>query len=133
MPNHTFVFNDDDFGCTITSEDELWQLELASWHPQTLEPWDSQDAVRDFVNGRAVGYPLWRLIADLPTQEETDAKTAIVNREQRNQLLADSDWTQMNDSPLSNEDKTAWATYRQTLRDITADESWPNVTFPATP
>jgi hypothetical protein len=57
----------------------------------------------------------------------------IWNRAKRNQLLADSDWTQMNDSPLTNELKTSWATYRQSLRDITADESWPDVTFPATP
>ena len=62
-----------------------------------------------------------------------DDRAAAANRAKRNQLLADSDWTQMNDSPLTNELKTAWATYRQSLRDITADESWPNVTFPATP
>ena len=62
-----------------------------------------------------------------------DDRAAAANRIKRNQLLADSDWTQMNDSPLTNELKTAWATYRQSLRDITADESWPNVTFPATP
>ena len=60
-------------------------------------------------------------------------RAAAANRAKRNQLLADSDWTQMNDSPLSNEDKTSWATYRQSLRDITADESWPDVTFPDTP
>lgn len=62
-----------------------------------------------------------------------DDRAAAANRIKRNQLLAESDWTQMNDSPLTNELKTAWATYRQSLRDITADESWPNVTFPATP
>ena len=58
---------------------------------------------------------------------------ASQHRTTRNKLLADSDWTQMNDSPLANEAKTAWATYRQSLRDITADESWPNVTFPTAP
>tara|TARA_R110000782_G_scaffold134375_1_gene226755 strand:+ start:914 stop:1300 length:387 start_codon:yes stop_codon:yes gene_type:complete len=34
-------------------------------------------------------------------------------------LLQQSDWTQFNDSPLSVEKKTQWATYRQSLRDIT--------------
>ena len=62
-----------------------------------------------------------------------DDRLAAENRIKRNQLLADSDWTQMNDSPLTDEAKTSWATYRQSLRDITADESWPDVTFPATP
>ncbi len=38
---------------------------------------------------------------------------------QRLHRLVTSDWTQMPDSPLSAEDKQAWAIYRQKLRDIT--------------
>jgi len=60
-------------------------------------------------------------------QADLDAKTAEGHRTTRNKLLADSDWTQMNDSPLSNEDKTAWATYRQELRDMSDLASWPNI------
>jgi hypothetical protein len=37
----------------------------------------------------------------------------------RVQRLAASDWTQVADSPLSAEDKSAWANYRQALRDMT--------------
>ena len=37
----------------------------------------------------------------------------------RNWLLKESDWTQFNDSPLSDSKKVEWATYRQSLRDIT--------------
>ena len=33
----------------------------------------------------------------------------------------------MNDSPLSNEDKTAWATYRNELRNLPDDDAWPNL------
>lgn len=57
------------------------------------------------------------------------ALTAL--REQRDQLLSKSDWTQVADSPLSGSAKTAWATYRQALRDLpenTVDPkspSWP--------
>ena len=40
-------------------------------------------------------------------------------RNVRNRLLAESDWTQFNDSPLSDSKKTEWKTYRQSLRDIT--------------
>ena len=50
----------------------------------------------------------------------------------RDGLLAESDWTQTADNPISN--KAAWATYRQTLRDFPA--SWTpakTVTFPDTP
>ena len=56
-----------------------------------------------------------------------DATTAEGHRTTRNKLLANSDWTQINDSPLSNEDKTAWATYRQELRGITDLDAWPNL------
>ena len=60
-------------------------------------------------------------------QATLDAKTAEANRTTRNKLLDDSDWTQMNDSPLSNEVKTAWATYRQELRGISDLDAWPNL------
>ena len=60
-------------------------------------------------------------------QAGLDAKVAEGHRTTRNKLLADSDWTQMNDSPLTNEVKTAWATYRQELRDMSDLASWPNI------
>jgi len=60
-------------------------------------------------------------------QATLDAKAAETNRKTRNDLLTDSDWTQMNDSPLTNEQKTAWATYRQELRDISDLDAWPNL------
>ena len=40
-------------------------------------------------------------------------------REERKILLIESDWTQMPDSPLTEEQKAEWATYRQALRDMT--------------
>ena len=39
-------------------------------------------------------------------------------RGQRNKLLADTDWTQIPDAPLSGEEQLAFATYRQELRDL---------------
>lgn len=41
----------------------------------------------------------------------------------RVQFLKASDWTQLPDSPLSEEEKNEWAVYRQALRDI--PEKWP--------
>tara|TARA_B000000609_G_C24020639_1_gene265197 strand:- start:87 stop:545 length:459 start_codon:yes stop_codon:yes gene_type:complete len=41
-------------------------------------------------------------------------------REDRNGRLIGSDWTQFVDVPLTTEQKEAWATYRQALRDIPA-------------
>ena len=48
--------------------------------------------------------------------------TAAAIRTQRNALLADSDWTQVVDSPV---DKSAWATYRQALRDLPSSPDFP--------
>lgn len=51
-------------------------------------------------------------------------------RYQRGSRLAACDWTQTIDAPLSAEQKTAWATYRQALRDMTT--TYADVTDPAT-
>lgn len=44
-------------------------------------------------------------------------------RAMRDRLLLESDPTQLPDSPLSVEAKALWATYRQELRDLPADQS----------
>lgn len=63
---------------------------------------------------------------DMPTQWLIDRM-----RHQRNLLLAASDWSQLPDAPV---DKTAWAAYRQALRDLPATwQPGPTVTFPTPP
>jgi hypothetical protein len=47
----------------------------------------------------------------------------------RDALLKNTDWTQLPDSPLNEEQKAAWAEYRQALRDITET----NAEFPIQP
>jgi hypothetical protein len=51
-----------------------------------------------------------------------DAEQAKAVREQRTQKLKDCDWTQIADSTA---DKTAWATYRQALRDVPTQAGFP--------
>lgn len=51
----------------------------------------------------------------------------------RNKLLAASDWMMTTDSPLTDEEKTAWATYRQALRDLPQQEGYPDVILPTPP
>ncbi len=64
------------------------------------------------------------------TAEELERVAKDV-REERNQKLKETDWTQVADSPV---DKTAWAAYRQSLRDITAQPGFPtSVTWPVAP
>ena len=59
------------------------------------------------------------------------ASTKEQIRHYRNQLLATSDWTQIADAPV---DQSAWATYRQALRDVPEQEGFPeNVIWPTPP
>ena len=53
------------------------------------------------------------------TAQEQIIDIWIEVRLKRNALLLESDWTQVNDSPLPDSKKTEWATYRQELRDLT--------------
>ena len=60
-----------------------------------------------------------------------DAEQAKAVRQSRTTMLKDSDWTQIADSTA---DKAAWATYRQQLRDITAQSGFPwTITWPSQP
>jgi len=58
-------------------------------------------------------------------------------RSKRDKQLLASDWTQFNDSPLSDAKKQEWATYRQALRDLPSTHQTTNniddVIFPTIP
>ena len=92
-------------------------------------------------------YVLGPIFTDTPATEDTPAKTAAENeaayqamkdaeqaanvRRSRTEKLKDCDWTQIVGSTA---DKTAWATYRQALRDITSASGFPwTMTWPETP
>jgi hypothetical protein len=98
---------------------------------------DATDPITEEVNTDLIGTPIYgndwvltRTVVELTDDEiaANDAEAAEANRITRNKLLVDTDWTQMNDSPLSNEVKTSWATYRQELRGLTDVDAWPNLT-----
>lgn len=54
-------------------------------------------------------------------------------RHKRNQLLTESDWTQLQDSPLTDAQKQSWATYRQSLRDLPTTVDINNIVYPEKP
>lgn len=58
----------------------------------------------------------------------------VVLRNMRNFYLRLTDWTQLLDVPLSEEDRSTWAIYRQALRDLTNDLTDPfNIVWPTPP
>ena len=67
-------------------------------------------------------------------KEFLDAYKLDYLRAERNTKLAETDWTQSPDSPLTDSKKTSWATYRQSLRDITKDyKTMEDVKWPTKP
>ena len=92
---------------------------------QWLSNWIERDKFAEYTSEDGVVHTKAEQEADY--QATLDAKDATANRKTRNDLLDTSDWTQMNDSPLTNELKTAWATYRQELRGLTDADAWPNL------
>jgi len=58
-------------------------------------------------------------------------RQAAQARSQRDALLSQSDWTQVPDAPV---DQSAWAEYRQALRDLPQQAGFPTeITWPQKP
>ncbi len=57
-------------------------------------------------------------VTEPPQPRLTEYSKWQIIREKRNQLLVESDWTQMPDVPLTAEQRQAWRKYRQELRDL---------------
>ena len=70
--------------------------------------------------------------AELAAQAEASDLDMNMVRGQRDGLLKASDWTQLPGGPLTDEQKTAWDTYRQELRDYPAQSDKVS-TLPAWP
>ena len=74
-------------------------------------------------------YSVAEMDADAIATKDTEQAKAM--REQRGEKLKNTDWTQVADAPV---DKAVWATYRQALRDVTAQSGFPwTITWPDAP
>lgn len=118
---------------TASGPTDEWLAQNNAKKVNLFKPYDALTqklvAAQPYVDGDFVSVVQ---VADMTAEEVQAAKdSAMANlRAQRNRLLADCDWTQLEDSPC---DKTVWATYRQTLRDLpgTVDDArtftdWPH-------
>jgi hypothetical protein len=77
------------------------------------------------VNGIHTHFPI--------TEQEILHKKYAILRSERDTLLARSDWTQMPDAQLTEEQKQAWQIYRQQLRDLPETADINNIIYPAKP
>ena len=72
---------------------------------------------------------VWTQVWTVVNRSEAEASENI--RGERNSRLSKTDYTQLTDAPG---DTAAWATYRQALRDIPAQDGFPfTVTWPTEP
>lgn len=94
-----------------------------------------QSAVRsgpDLINGQW----FWTYAAVDWSEEAIGAATEAqwkAVRDDRNKRLFECDWTQLTDAPLTDEQKAAWQSYRQALRDVTQQTDPFNITWPVKP
>jgi len=94
----------------------------------------SGDEVDEAGYGGAVTYndpslkPTWAQV-----QEGVIPQQWVVVRGQRITKLRASDWSVLSDVPMTTEKRAEWETYRQALRDITAQPDPFNITWPTPP
>lgn len=128
-----------------------WGADIVFEGPQatggTVYQYSMRDGVVQIGDKWHTNYVLGPIFTDTPATETEPAKTAAENeaeykarkdaeqaanvRRDRTEKLKDCDWTQIADSTA---DKAVWATYRQALRDITAQSGFPwTITWPDAP
>ena len=124
-------------GLKFLPEDEIFSL---GWKRHRFVPYEGDmttkvviDSITEITDTEYIEHQQVRE----KTQEEKNSEDESLwfnVRSVRNQLLTESDWTQLYDSPLSVEKKTEWATYRQDLRSIPQDFPNPHsVVWPTPP
>jgi len=113
----------------------------------TVYQYSQRDGVEQIDGKWYTKYILGPVFTDTEATDTQPAKTAAENeaeykamkdaeqaksvRTARTEKLKDCDWTQIADSTA---DKAAWATYRQALRDITAQAGFPwTIDWPTQP
>ena len=128
--------------CGVDSDETLAAMKLANQGVEFVPTPYFGGASEFYYDGAAVTpkpekpepHYYWDNTGKLWLDSRTPAEAAQQEwgtvRIKRSALLSLSDWTQVPDSPV---DKTAWATYRQALRDITLQADPFNIAWPAAP
>jgi hypothetical protein len=103
-------FNEDGFQQQIALSDE--------------DPGDGWHQLDEDVDGKLFILDSGAVRALTETEHEAKMNQMLTDntmfflRLQRDALLAESDWTQLDSSPLTAEKKAEWETYRQALRNL---------------
>jgi len=100
--------------------------------PQCIKRLDDNAFIPfDKANTDYQKYLEWLAEGNEPDPGPSEEQLAAQARSQRDTLLSQSDWTQVPDAPV---DQTAWAEYRQALRDVPQQNGFPtDITWPTKP
>lgn len=133
MNNKAYVFDDNGYmiGEGICQIDPLEtkaagrEIFIMPANSTEIEPPPEKDGFKIKWNGSE-----W-IYEELPTEKEEKREKTKEEKEQaarneRNLRLTFTDWTQLPDAPLTAEQKAAYATYRQALRDVPAQSGFPD-------
>ena len=92
----------------------------------------AQESMPTLIDGKwVIGWTVYPKEQE-QIDRETEAQAESI-RSQRNDLLAKCDWTVLADSPITEEKRAEWLTYRQALRDISGLEGFPYIDLPNDP
>lgn len=120
----------------LDENDELVTIQMYEWDDESDHDYNSENfsnLVPEFctLEGR-----LFMTMDSIDEAERTKALEDqwVILRSLRNILLQESDWTQLADVTLTEEEQTSWNTYRQELRDLPSTLFTPFVyEFPTKP
>jgi len=121
FPNTSFG----DRGPTLDWIAEQGYYVISVWKPYDHATEKLVSAAPHLYDGMCCLVAVEPLTAD-ELKARVDTQWAVI-RSQRNQMLKDTDWTQVADAPVDN---LTWAVYRQALRDITKQVDPFNITWP---
>ena len=108
----------------VVSRNGVTQDANGNW----VEAWVERDMFADYVNDEGVTVTKAEQEAEYTARTAEEKATAI--RNERDNLLASCDWRAVSDLIMTDE----WKVYRQALRDITAQATFPTeVTWPVKP
>ena len=121
FPNTSFG----DRGPTLDWIAEAGYYVISVWKPYDHATEKLVSAAPHLFDGMCCLVDVEPLTAD-ELQARIDTQWQVI-RTQRNQMLKDTDWTQVADAPVDN---LTWAIYRQELRDLTKQADPFKITWP---
>jgi hypothetical protein len=112
----------------VVSRNGVTQDALGNW----VEAYVERDMFADYVDEE--GVTVTKTEQEEAYTARKDAEAATAARAERDKLIASCDWMAIKAFEAGTGVATEWATYRQALRDVSAQEGFPNtIVWPTQP